>query len=278
MNTTNKFALLSLFALAVAAPTQRAAGASFVNFNWGTTTITGTSTQPFLYLVPPAGDNNWVPFYSPGASVVTSATWTDGTYTAGWTMANVPGQSHIITGQFGIGGDDGPQPLTGQGIYNETYNVPGLTPGNVQLSLALGAGLAPAMVLGIYDVVPSFLRLAAYDTDGNPVSLASVSTVFMDTTSFTANNPWSLNADGTFNGNITPIPTGAIDLAFGGLTGFDPTITRIDFIETRSQINDGSDPWGDGFSVYIGTVPEPSSAILIAVAGTSLLIIRRRRH
>ena len=244
-NSIHRSALLFLLATLVVllAPTAFAQSA----YNWGTWTAGPLTSQPqFIW-------NGGSSFTARTPSIL-SASWTNGVHSATMTTTQPPGFAMIVDPTSAWGGsDDGPPPPNG--IYTDNTALGGLVPNTVIQSFSIVGGISSDMVVGFYDVLPSFIKLAAYDRFGAPVSFLGVSSAFQNETDYVGNNTLTLNADGTFSGSITPRPGGSIDSAFAGFAGFDPSIVRIDVISTRPAQNGGIGSWGDGYSFYLGSIP-----------------------
>ena len=63
--------------------------------------------------------------------------------------------------------DDSPPPPNG--LYAENNSVLGLQPNVVVQSIFIQGGVSPDMVVGFYDVIPTYIKLAAYDKFGTQV-------------------------------------------------------------------------------------------------------------
>ena len=242
------FTLLTamLFSLASSAFAQSA-------YDWGTWTPGPLRSQPkFVW--------NSDGTYTAQSPSIFSATWANGAHSGTMTTTQPDGWAMIVNPDVVWGGsDDGPQPPNG--IYGSSTALLGLTPNVVTQSIAVSGGISPDMVVGFYDVIPRYIRLVAYDQSGTPVSLSGVYTAFQNCTSYRANNPLTLNADGTFSGAITPVSGGTIDSCYTGFAGFAPSIVRIDILSTRPAQNGGRAQFGDGFSAYLGSIQQSSLTI-----------------
>ncbi len=182
--------------------------------------------------------------------------------------------------------DDSPPPPNG--LYAENNSVLGLQPNAVVQSISIQDGVSPDMVVGFYDVIPTYIKLAAYDKFGTQVSFLGVYSVFQNLTGYRGNNMLGLNVDGTFSGAVTPRPGGTVDSGYAGFAGFDPSITRIDILSTRPAKNGGINAYGDGYSVFFGSPPVPISTPTLATWSLLLLTFlviglggwmwRRRAH
>lgn len=223
-------------------------------YNFGSWTAGPLTSQPRLVW-------NGGTSYTSRSPTILNASWSNGYHTATITTTQPDGFAMILNPDTVWGGsDNGPQPANG--VYSQSTALGGLNPNVVIQSIVVQGGITADMVLGFYSVIPSNIRLVAYDAANNPVPLTGVNSAFQNLTDHPANNTLTLNPDGTFSGLVTPIPGGTSDSGFAGFQGFNPAIVRIDVHSTRTAPNGGVGSWGDGFSVFLGSkIPPPQVAI-----------------
>lgn len=275
--------------LALSAP-QAMAQSAPGDYDWGTWSVVGsTSTQPRYQW---NGGSDYVVL----TGTVMAASWANGWHSAKITTTQPDGFAMTLPSVGTTWGDtdNGPYPPQSH-VYGTSKNLLSLSPNKVVQTITIPGGITADMVVGFYSVIPQYIKLAAYDAGGNPVSLLGVVPAFTDT-SYTAKNALTMTPAapnfGIFQGTVTPgsAPNSTDDSAFVAFTGFNPAITKIEVLNTR-PVNDGKGRGGDGYGIYLGALrsaaPPPAPVPLLddwgtrlmlmsLLAGGALLVLRRR--